>query len=115
MFVNLIGNTIFVICLQLMDKMHADEHIVPKVDEIHKRHVRTKVDIYFFSSPCQRQCELLQSVQTSGKSTMKLKSRNLSECIITKKYFNKSVIIIKEQLMNSKLYTIKITWKSSSI
>jgi len=28
--------------------MHADEHIVPKVDEIHKRHVRTKVDFYFF-------------------------------------------------------------------
>jgi hypothetical protein len=24
------------------------EHIVPKVDEKHKRHVRTKLDIYFF-------------------------------------------------------------------
>jgi len=28
--------------------MHTDEHIVLKVDEIHKRHVRTKLDIYFF-------------------------------------------------------------------
>ena len=28
--------------------MYADEHIVLKVDEIHKRHVRTKVDIYFY-------------------------------------------------------------------
>ena len=45
---NLIVNTIFVICLQLIDRMHAYEHIVPKVDEIHKRHVRTKLDIYFF-------------------------------------------------------------------
>ena len=45
MFVNLIANTIFVICLQLTDRMHADEHIIPKLDEIHKRHVRTKVDI----------------------------------------------------------------------
>ena len=45
---NLIVNTIFVICLQLIDRMHADEHIVPKVDEIHKRHARIKLDIYFF-------------------------------------------------------------------
>ena len=45
---NLIVNIIFVICLQLIDRMHAYEHIVPKVDEIHKRHVRTKLDIYFF-------------------------------------------------------------------
>jgi hypothetical protein len=42
----LIVNTIFVICLQLTDRMHADEHIVPKVDDIHKRH--DKLDIYFF-------------------------------------------------------------------
>ena len=45
---HVIANTIFVICLQLTDRIHADEHIVPKVDEIHKRHVRTKLDIYFF-------------------------------------------------------------------
>ena len=43
-----IANTIFVICLQLIDRMHADKHIVPTVDDIHKRHVRTKLDIYFF-------------------------------------------------------------------
>jgi hypothetical protein len=43
---NLIVNTIFVICLQLTDRMHANEHIVPKVDDIHKRH--DKLDIYFF-------------------------------------------------------------------
>jgi uncharacterized protein YqgV (UPF0045/DUF77 family) len=34
--------------IDLIDRMHAYEHIVPKVDEIHKRHVRTKLDIYFF-------------------------------------------------------------------
>ena len=28
--------------------MHADEHIVPKLYKINKRHVRTKVDIYFY-------------------------------------------------------------------
>ena len=55
----------------------------------------------------------LRLVQTSGKSTVKLKYRIRSECIITKKYFNKSVIIIKEQLMNSKIYTIKITCSNS--
>jgi hypothetical protein len=27
--------------------MHADEHIILKVDEIHKHQVRTKLDIYF--------------------------------------------------------------------
>jgi hypothetical protein len=41
-----IAITIFVICLQLIDRMHADKHIVPTVDDIHKRHVRTKLDIY---------------------------------------------------------------------
>ena len=44
---NVIVNTIFVICLQLIDRMHAYKHIVPTVDEIHKRHVCTKLDIYF--------------------------------------------------------------------
>ena len=45
---HLIANAIFVICLQLTNRMHTDEHIVPKVDEIHKHQVCTKLDIYFF-------------------------------------------------------------------
>jgi hypothetical protein len=34
--------------MSLNIQINAYEHIVPKVDEIHKRHARIKLDIYFF-------------------------------------------------------------------